>query len=643
MCGIAGFIDLADSTGANEERQAILDRMCRIITHRGPDDQGTFVKNGAALGMRRLSIIDVAGGHQPISGEDGSVTIVFNGEIYNFQELKPQLEARGHSFKTHSDTEAIVHSYEEFGPACLNQLRGMFALAIWDDRTRSLFLARDRVGKKPLYYTTTRNGTFVFGSELKALLQHPDVTPELDPESLDAYLTLGYVPDPLSIFRDINKLPPGHYLTFRQGAVKITQYWDFEFEPSKPRDEREYLEELRELLDESVRLRLISDVPLGAFLSGGIDSSTVVALMAKNMGQPVKTFSIGFHEDSFNELEFARLTANKFGTDHHEFFVTPEICDVVDELAWHFDEPFADSSAIPTYMVSKLAREHVTVVLSGDGGDELFAGYTRYLIDQKRSAFGYVPGVVREGMMRPLSSRLPHGTRGRNFIYNVSLDPIDRYLDSVSTFTRLSRQALYSSDFKSRLVGDGFASKFFHEGAKRVGTNSPIDRLLYIDSKSYLPGDILTKVDRMSMAVSLEARAPLLDHKLIDFVTKIPASLKLLGNETKHILKRAVRDLVPHEILNRPKQGFGVPVQEWINLQLKDRMQEVLSDVQTTQRGYFERSYVDVLLDEHRRGRRDHSSKLWALMMLELWHRQFLDDSKTTSSNRHDSVVTTTV
>ena len=363
-----------------EERAATLDRMCRIITHRGPDDQGVLVKDGVALGMRRLSIIDLAGGQQPISGEDGSVTIVFNGEIYNFLELKHQLETRGHVFKTHSDTEAIVHAYEEYGASCVDHLRGMFAFAIWDDKAQQLFIARDRVGKKPLYYTITPDGTFVFGSELKSLLQHPGVARETDPEALDAYLTLGYVPDPLSIFRGIHKLPPGHHLSFAKGEVRVSEYWDFRFiTPAEDRNEDDYLEELRALLDESVRLRLVSDVPLGAFLSGGIDSSTIVALMARHMGQPVKTFSIGFHEDSYNELEFARLTAKKYGTDHHEFFVTPEICSIVDELAWHFDEPFADSSAIPTYMVSKLAREHVTVVLSGDGGDELFAGYTRYV------------------------------------------------------------------------------------------------------------------------------------------------------------------------------------------------------------------------------------------------------------------------
>ena len=626
MCGIAGFVDLWGRRARGlEEREAILERMCRIIRHRGPDDQGMMVRTGVALGMRRLAIIDLVSGNQPMSGEDGSVTIVFNGEIYNFQEIKPKLESRGHTFHTHSDTEAIVHAYEEFGPGCLKDLRGMFALAIWDENNRTLFLARDRAGKKPVYYTTTPTGTFVFASELKSLLEHPEVQRDLNAEALDAYFTLGYVPDPLSIFRDIHKLPPGHYLTLTNGQVTVKQYWDFEFQPAASRNEADYLDELRALLDESVRLRLISDVPLGAFLSGGIDSSTVVGLMARHMDQPVKTFSIGFHEDSYNELKYARMTAEKFGTDHHEFFVTPDICQIVDELVWHFDEPFADSSAIPTYMVSKLARDHVTVVLSGDGGDELFAGYTRYAVERKRGGFERLPKPLREGVMRPLSQRLPHATWGRNYLHNVSLDPISRYLDSVSVFTSLNRRSLYTSDFAEKIGPGGYAARLFDELVEKVKTDDEVDRLLYLDSKTYLPGDILTKVDRMSMAVSLEARAPLLDHKLIDFVTTVPSTLKLAGLETKHLLKKAVADLVPAEILHRPKQGFGVPIQEWINQQLRSRIRDTLSDARTRQRGYVDSHYVDVLLDEHERGRRDHSMSLWALVMLELWQRQFLD------------------
>jgi asparagine synthase (glutamine-hydrolysing) len=629
MCGIAGFVESKDARSV-DERRVLLDRMCRVIRHRGPDDQGVMIKEGVALGMRRLSIIDLVGGHQPISGEDGSVTIVFNGEIYNYRELQRELEARGHRFETHSDTEAIVHAYEEYGAACLERLRGMFGFAIWDSVKRELFLARDRVGKKPLYYTITRGGACVFGSELKSLLEHPEVGREVSPEALDAYLTLGYVPDPLSIFRDIKKLPPGCCLTFKDGAAEVKEYWDFSFAGQfESLSEDDYLEELRSLLDEAVRLRLVSDVPLGAFLSGGIDSSTVVGLMARNMTQPVKTFSIGFNEDSYNELKYARVAAQHFGTDHHEFVVTPDICQIVDDLVWHYDEPFADSSSIPTYMVSKMAREYVTVILSGDGGDELFAGYTRYVTDRRRNAFSRLPRAVRRDLMQPLSRRLPHGAWGRNYIYNIAQDSVERYIDSVSVFTALNKDALYTAEFRRQLEQGGadlLAS--LKETAARSQSREPLDALLYLDSKTYLPGDILTKVDRMSMAASLEARAPLLDHKLIEFVTRIPASLKMKGLETKHILKRAVSDIVPAEILDRPKQGFGMPIQQWINKQLRERLHETLSEKRTSDRGFVENVYVRTLLDEHERGRRDHSTQLWALFMLELWFRSYVDEGE---------------
>lgn len=620
---------VSDANAPSDVRGALLDRMCAVIRHRGPDDQGTVVAGRAALGMRRLSIIDVAGGHQPIHNETGRVSIVFNGEIYNFQEVTAELKARGHVFKTHSDTEAIVHAYEEYGLDCVQHLRGMFGLAIWDADAEKLFLARDRVGKKPLYYTLTRTGDLVFGSELKSLLEHPEVEREVDPQAVDAYLSFGYVPDPHSIFRGIKKLPPGHLLTFEKGEVTVREYWDFQFEAGETKPEQHYLKHVRELLDESVRLRMISEVPLGAFLSGGVDSSTIVGLMARHSPFPVKTFSIGFAEDSYNELKYARIAAKHFATEHHEFIVTPEICDVVDELAWHFDEPFADSSAIPTYMVSKLAREHVTVVLSGDGGDELFGGYTRYAIDQQRAKLGRLPRGLREGVLRPLSENLPHGAWGRNYLRNVSLDPIDRYIDSISQFTELHKRSLYTAGFRGELnaAGGPMGAELFRQLAKKIETGNALDPLLYLDSKTYLPGDILTKVDRMSMAVSLEARAPLLDHKLIDYVSRIPASMKLRGNTTKYLLKEAVRDLVPAEVLDRPKQGFGVPVQEWINRQLRSRMRETLTERRTVERGIVEPAYVQVLLDEHERGRRDHSAPLWSLLMLELWYRTFADVS----------------
>jgi asparagine synthase (glutamine-hydrolysing) len=504
----------------------------------------------------------------------------------------------------------------------------MFAFAIWDAGKRELFIARDRTGKKPLYYTITQSGTLLFGSELKSLRVHSEFRGEMSIEALDAYLTFGYVPDPLTIFQNIHKLAPGHHLTFKNGRIHIEQYWDFPYhEPQEnpAQNEEDCLDELRALLNESVRARLEAEVPLGAFLSGGVDSSTVVGLMARHATQPVKTFSIGFHEDSYNELKYARIAAQKFGTDHHEFIVTPDICAIVDDLVWQFDEPFADSSAIPTYMVSKLARDHVTVALSGDGGDELFAGYTRYAIDRKRQGFARVPRLVRKNVMRPLSRNLPHAAWGRNYLHQVALEPFDRYIEDVSIFTTLNKPSLYTHDFRQRL-GQSEAAAPFRAFAASARLNGSVDPLLYLDSKTYLPGDILTKVDRMSMAVSLEVRVPLLDYKLIEFVCeRIPSYMKLKGLETKHIFKRAVRDLVPPEILNRSKQGFGIPINRWINEQLRDRVRGTLTEPRTMQRGYVQPRYVNLLLDEHERGRRDHATELWALFMLELWHRTFVD------------------
>jgi asparagine synthase (glutamine-hydrolysing) len=569
-----------------------------------------------------------------MSGCDARVRVVFNGEIYNYKELQRDLEARGHKFRTRSDTEAIVHAYEEFGDACVERLRGMFAFAIWDGRGERLFVARDRAGEKPLYHALTPEGTFVFGSELKCLLEHAEVSRETDPAALDAYLTLGYVPEPLSVFRGVRKLEAGHRLVLEKGGVKAEGYWDFPTGTDEPpRSEEEYVEELRARLEESVRMMLVADVPLGAFLSGGVDSSTIVGLMSRATNAPVKTFSIGFREDSFDELKYARLAARHFETDHRELIVTPEVCNLVDELVRHFDEPFADQSSVPTYLVSKLARDHVKVVLSGDGGDELFAGYTRYAVERDRQGFARLPRLVRRGLMAPLAAQLPHGARGRNFIHNVALDPAERYLDSVSTFNELGKRALYTADFRGALAGREPAAEIFRAHAARAAADDGVGRLLYLDAKTYLPGDILTKVDRMSMAASLEARVPLLEHKLIEFVSRMPASLKMRGGQSKYIFKRAVRGLVPGEILDRPKQGFGVPISEWINRELRERIRDTFADARTRSRGVFEPAYVDVLLDEHERGRRNHSNALWALFVLELWQRAFAAERPASSAN----------
>lgn len=624
MCGIAGFIS-SEAEEREPGREALLDAMCRIITHRGPDEQGTVVRGRAALGMRRLSIIDLKTGQQPIFSGDERLVIVFNGEIYNFRELRAELEGKGYRFKTNSDTETILHAFKEYGRECVSRLRGMFAFAIWDFENRSLFMARDRIGKKPLFYSLTADGTFVFGSELKSLMQHPGVSREIDLAAIDAYLTFGYVPESLCIFRSIRKLAPGHTLQFKDGEITVSRYWDLPTEPFEGRKENELADELRERLREAVKVRLISEVPLGAFLSGGIDSSAVVGMMSSLSEEPVKTFSIGFNEDSFNELKYARVAARHFKTDHHEFIVTPDLVETVDEIVWHFDEPFADPSSLPTFMVAKMAREHVTVVLSGDGGDELFAGYTRYRTSLDRAWASRLPSSFR-GLLANVGSVMPHSAPGKNYLYNISLDPIGRYIDLVSHFNLVRRRELYSDEMVRSLNGQfGRPEEGFRSIAVSNDVSDLLSSMLLLDSKTYLPSDVMVKVDRMTMANSIEARAPLLDHELIEFAARVPHELKMKGGETKYLLKRSLEGMVPREILYRKKQGFGVPIEEWINSELRDRMRETLLDPKTIGRGYFDRRYIELLLKEHAARRRDHSYSLWALFMLELWHRRFVD------------------
>lgn len=626
MCGITGFIS-KDRDACVREREHILDRMCESIVHRGPDDQGSLVNGRAALGMRRLSIIDVKTGQQPIFSEDGNLAIVYNGEIYNFQELRAELSALGHRFRTSSDTEVIVHAFEQYGEACLHKLRGMFAFAIWNFRDESLFIARDRVGKKPLFFTVTDAGDFVFGSELKTLLVHGGVEKKVDLAALDAYLSFGYVPEEFCILKGVRRLPPGHFLRFGGRGVTVEKYWDIDLtEPDSRRTEGDWIEALREKLVEAVRIRMVSEVPLGAFLSGGVDSSAVVAMMSRFSGRPVKTFSIGFREDSFNELKHARSAAKHFETDHHDFIVTPQSFELVPEIVRHFDEPFADQSSLPMYLLSKMAREHVTVALSGDGGDELFAGYSRYVVDRGRAGYARLPQVVREQVIQRASRAMPHGAFGKHYLHNISLDPVDRYIDSVSAFNGPRKSSLYTADLAVQLNGSTLAAEaVFRNYGEHLPASDPLSRLLYLDSKTYLPGDILTKVDRMTMAASLEARAPLLDHELIELAARIPSSLKLNGHETKYIFKRAMEGIVPDAILYREKQGFGVPVGEWINDQLRDRINADLADRRAVERGYFKTEHIDRLLKEHAARRRDHSYALWMLWMLELWFREYID------------------
>ena len=620
MCGIAGIVQ---PDGKGDVNQATIHQMCEAIVHRGPDDEGILVKAGVGLGMRRLSIIDLAGGHQPVFNEDRSIWIVFNGEIYNFLELRPELLARGHRFSTHSDTEVIVHLYEEYGVECVHKLRGMFAFALFDERAGRLLLARDRLGKKPLHFALD-NGTLLFASEMKAILA---VRPELarvNHPALLQYMYFGYIPDPATAFEPIQKLPPGHMLEFKKGQVSIRQYWDFpKYGTYEPSSEEELLQELESRLAEAVRIRLIADVPLGAMLSGGTDSSIVVALMARATSQPVKTFSIGFRHADFNEAPYAQMVAEKFGTDHHELILEPDLIETVEMLTRHVEEPFGDSSMLPTYFISCLARKHVKVALSGDGGDEAFAGYERYRLHLEDRSYKWIPkwaGLWYRDYVHPL---IPYRVPGRNLVYSVSLPWEQRYLEGVSLQPFQREMSVLSEDF---VALDRTPLKSFAEYLERAPAHDPLSRVLYLDSKTYLPGDILTKVDRMSMATSLEARVPMLDHVFLEWVTALGPQWKMRNGTQKLILKKLARRVgVPDQVLNRPKQGFALPLKHWMRDDLKDLVLTTLLDGQTLQRGYFNASGLKRLLDEHFQGRRDHSARLWRLLIFELWHRNFLE------------------
>lgn len=628
MCGIAGVAN-SGLDGSQRVDPALIHNMCQTLVHRGPDDEGIFVTGGFGFGMRRLSIIDVAGGHQPIFNEDRTVAVVYNGEIYNFRDLRPELEGRGHRFSTHSDTEVIVHLYEDFGADCVHKLRGMFALALYDEKRRSLLLARDRLGIKPLHYALVQ-GSLLFGSEIKAILAaRPDLT-VIDPQSLLQYLYFGYIPDPSTAFAAIRKLPPGHLLEFERGKVSIRQYWDLpEAGTHEPQSEDECLNEIERRLAEAVRIRLIADVPLGAMLSGGTDSSTVVALMARESSAPVKTFSIGFKHDDFNEAHYARLVAERFGTDHHELILEPNVVETVETLARSLEEPFGDSSMLPTYYVSCLARQYVTVALSGDGGDELFAGYDRYRIHYQRRIFEHVPEWARRLYRERLYPRLPRGLHGRKFSYNVSLPWRERYVDGVSFLPSYERDTpLLSDDFRGSLQGGPDPRDILRGYFDRSPAGDPVSQMLYVDTKTYLAGDILTKVDRMSMATSLEVRVPILDHLFVEWVTRLGSKWKMPGGQQKYILRKLAEKVgVPNQVLNRPKQGFSLPLAHWLRNELKDLVMTVLLEPRSLERGYFIPEGVRHLLDEHFSGRRDQSSRIWRLLMLEMWHRSFLESA----------------
>jgi len=602
-------------------------RMCQTIVHRGPDDEGVYARGPVGLGMRRLSIIDLSGGKQPIHNEDQSIWIVFNGEIYNFPELRRELLDRGHRFYTHSDTEVIVHLYEERGADCVKKLRGMFSIALYDERQGSLLLARDRLGKKPLHYAL-HQGRLYFGSEIKTILAvQPDLA-DVDREGLLQYFYFGYIPDPLTIFRKIHKLPAGHLAEFRDGQIKVRQYWDLpEYSTHPAIREEECLEQLEKRLQEAVRIRLISDVPLGALLSGGVDSSIVVALMARESAKPVQTFSIGFKEEKFNEAEYARQVAQRFGTDHHELVLDPDLEDTLTYLSGMLEEPFGDSSMLPTYYVCRMARQQVTVALSGDGGDELFAGYDRYLTAIERRKFDSLPAWMGSIYRDRIHGLIPAGTYGKNLAWNASLNERDRYLDAISFFPVLHRERdLFTSEF---LHSANVLPDPLREWQRLYGTapaKDRLSRLLYLDTKTYLNGDILAKVDRMSMATSLEVRVPMLDHEFVEWITSLPVDWKFRAGTRKQILKKlAERIGIPSEVIHRRKQGFQLPLVEWMRDELKARFWNVLLEPRTLQRGYFKPSAIQDLIDEHVQGRRNRSGLLWRMLVLELWHRNFME------------------
>ena len=623
MCGIAG---IARSDHAPVECET-LERMCAAQAHRGPDDRGLHVDDGIGLGIQRLRVVDLVTGDQPIYNEDRSVTVVLNGEIYNFRDLRRRLRGNGHQFATAGDTEVIVHLYEELGPACVRELQGMFAFALWDSRRHQLLLARDRVGKKPLFYCE-RHGTLSFASELGALMQDPEVPRDIDHHALDAYLVYGYVPAPLSAFATVRKLMPASTLTYRDGAVQTERYWRLDYSRKQPpRPLQEVEEEIRVAIRQAVKRRMVADVPMGAFLSGGVDSSAVVAAMAESSSQPVKTFSIGFEEERFNELPQAKRIAMEFATDHHELVVHPDAIEILPKLVRHYGEPFADASAVPSFYLARFASEHVTVALNGDGGDESFAGYPRYTTNLTLAQLDRLPHAVRRAA-GALARRVPLGgdpralrSRLGRFALASALNRESRYLAQNSKFTQAERDQLYTPEYAA-LLGPSRAADTLLDSWRSSSAEDLLDRFLDVDVSSYLPGDLLTKIDIATMAYSLEGRSPLLDHELMELAASLPPEMKAGHGQRKRVLRSALRGWVPDEILDAPKRGFELPVAHWFRGELRDFTREVLLDSSSTSRGWYREQEVCRLLDEHTAGTHDHNRGLWALLMLELWYRE---------------------
>jgi asparagine synthase (glutamine-hydrolysing) len=614
MCGIAGYV----SSTIAADRQ-VVQRMCDQIRHRGPDDEGFYVNRKCALGMRRLSIIDLAGGHQPMSNEDRSIWVVFNGEIYNFQELRRDLIAKGHSFATHSDTETLVHLYEEEGIAGISKLRGMFAYAIWDARERKLLLARDRFGKKPLYYARVRDG-FYFGSELKCL-RAAGLSMEMDSEAIKLYLQFGYVPDPWSAFAGLKKLPPAHWLTLdADGRMEIGRYW--ENPPPREDDdpglsEPDICAEIRQAFDDSVKVRMIADVPLGAFLSGGIDSSLVVASMALQSRVPVRTFAMGFEEQDFDELPYARLVAAKYGTQHHEQIVRPDAVDLIPRLIRYFDEPFSDASAIPTFLVSQFAAQSVKVVLSGDGGDEFFGGYPSFFEADRARRLDAIPRWAR-AVLSKTADLLPYATRGKNLLRAVSRpNSLERYFESIGFSAYFLRLRALNPEWM--LPPDAATLRAIFGNAILPDGYDCVSQAMHFEATAKLAGDILVKVDRMSMANSIEVRCPLLDHRLAEMANRIPNRWKMSHGKGKQILLKALGDRLPPELLTRPKAGFGIPLAKWLRGPLRPMLWDTLTSKNFLSRGFTTAARVTGMIEEHESGRRDNSYFLWLLLILQLW------------------------
>ncbi|MFV0389610.1 MAG: asparagine synthase (glutamine-hydrolyzing) [Pyrinomonadaceae bacterium] len=626
MCGIVGIVNKSERV-----ERGVLEKMNSAIFHRGPDEDGFFCVDNIGLAMRRLAIIDLAGGQQPIFNSDRTKAIVFNGEIYNFQELRGNLEEEGVSFQTNSDTEVVVQLYEKYGVDCLQHLRGMFAIAIWDSSKKELFLARDRVGKKPLLYSHQSNGNLIFGSEFKAVLQHPAIAREVDYDAIDSYMSLLCVPAPQTAFKEIRKLEPGHWLRWRNGEIEIKRYWQPDFSKKIKISEQEAEEETLRILREATRIRMISDVPLGAFLSGGVDSSAVVALMAKESEKPVKTFSIGFEEQDFSELKYAKRVAEHVGAEYNEFVVKPDALAILPTLVEHYGEPYADSSAIPTYYVSRETRKFVTVALNGDGGDESFAGYERHVAMKIAQAYHRLPKVLRKRLIETAVELIPTSeikrSRARDakrFLKVASLEKTDRYFRWMSTFMPDAKATLYSAGFQNEVRKNNpqeFLNRWFTE-ANGAGI---VDATLLTDQMTYLPNDLLVKVDIASMANSLEARSPFLDHKLIEFAASLPEKVKLPGYSTKHLLKRVAAKLVPREVVYRRKMGFGVPIGNWFRGEMKDFVRDSLLSEKAKKRGITNPAIVERYLNDHISAKKDYTMQIWTLMMLELWYSRFID------------------